>query len=228
MRVSRLAAALIAVSAAAISPANLSAQSWTTWTSATPGVFNGTLFGNPVTFTGAYVGGNLSASGIDYFSPSGAYTQSGLVAPNAGGNVGFIMFDAPTSGTFTFSAPVTNVFVALISVGQGGVPVTYTFDQSFTVASNNNTNCAYWGCGSYTTGVNSISGSEFSGTLAFNGSVTSLSFTTAPGENWHGITIGAESLAVTATPEPASMVLMGSGLLGIAGVAVRRRKAARA
>ncbi len=222
MRLSRLVAVLSAASLVSLAPADLSAQTWTDWTSTGPGVFNGTLFSNAVTFTGAYSGGQLSNAGTDYWSPTGAYTQGGLIAPNAGGNVGFIQFISPTSGTFTFASPVTNVFVALISVGQPRLAITYTFDQSFTVVSNNNTSCAFWGCGSYTTGVNSIIGNEFSGTLAFTGPVSSLSFTTSPSENWHGITVGAESVAVTATPEPASILLMGTGLL-FAGFAARRR-----
>jgi hypothetical protein len=222
MKISRLAAVLAVVSAAA-TPTLASAQTWTSWNSNGPNVFNGTLLGTSVTYTGPYAGGNLTGGGgTDYFTPTAPYTQGGLTAPNTGGNVGFVQLIDPTVGTLTFGNPLTDVYLALISVGQG-FSVTYTFDQPFTVVSNNNTpNCAYWGCGTYTLSGNSITGYEFSGTLLFSGTHSSIALATDPGENWHGFTVGTN--AVTATPEPASFVLMGTGLAGIVGFARRRRK----
>jgi hypothetical protein len=222
MKISRLAALLAVVSVAA-TPTMASAQTWTSWNSAGTNIFNGTLLGTSVTYTGNYAGGQLTGGGgTDYFNPSGAYTQGGLTAPNTGGNTGFIQLIPPSTGLLTFSSPLSNVYLALISVGQPGYAVSYTFDQPFTVVSNNNSNCAYWGCGSYTQSGNTLTGYEFSGTLEFAGSVSSLSISTDPGENWHGFTVGAD--AVSVTPEPASLVLMGTGLVGVVGFARRRRK----
>ena len=227
MKISHLAAALAVVAVSVATPATASAQSWTSWNSVGPNIFNGVLLGSSVTYTGNYAGGQLTGGGgTDYFSPSGAYTQGGLVAPNAGGNTGFIQLINPSVGTLSFGSSLNGIYLALISVGQPGYAVSYTFDQAFTVVSDNNTNCAYWGCGSYTQVGNTITGYEFSGTLRFAGNINSLSITTDPGENWHGFTVGAD--AVTSTPEPASFVLMGTGLVGIVGFARRRRKNAAA
>ncbi len=126
-------------------PSVVHAQTWTTWTSNTAGCdgglasWCGSIGGISVTYTGNSIGGQLSNSGTDYWSPTAAYTQGGLTAPNADGNVGFIQFDGPVTGVINFSAPVLDPFIAFISVGQGNVPVTYNFGPNgFSVVSNNN------------------------------------------------------------------------------------------
>jgi hypothetical protein len=225
MKLSHFAALLAVVSVSVATPTTASAQTWTSWDSNGPGFFNGVLLGTSVTYTGNHAGGQLTGGGgTDYFAPTSPYTQGGLTAPNAGGNTGFVKLIDPSVGTLSFGSSMNGIYLALISVGQpNNYAVSYTFDQAFTVVSDNNSpNCAYWGCGTYTHVGNTITGYEFSGTLKFAGNISSLSITTDPSENWHGFTVGAD--AVTATPEPASFVLMGTGLAGIVGFARRRRK----
>lgn len=205
----------------------LHAQTWTSWNSASPGVFNGTLLGNSVTYNGSYIGGQLTGpGGTNFWSPNAPYTQGGLTSPDAGGNRGFIQFNGPVTSTFTFSSAMTDLYMAFISVGQPSSPVTYTFDQAFTVLSSNDSpNCAYYGCGTYSVSGNSLTGREFSGTVKFAGSMSQLSMTTAPSEFWHGVTIGA-SVTTTTTPEPATLTLLGTGLLALFGIARRRNRRA--
>jgi hypothetical protein len=222
---------LLAVATLVAAPSLASAQSWTQWTAGSVGSFSGTLLGSTVTFAGGNSGGQLfngtdvagtmtqaGAQGNNYFNPPNAYNQGGLTVPG----LGLIQFIGASGATrpniITFSSAVINPYFAFVSVGQPNLPVTYTFNAPFTVLSNDN--CAtptYWSCGSYSTGVNSLTGSEFSGTIRFLGTFNSITFSTNPDENWHGLTVGADSVV----PEPATMSLLAMGLVGMA--AARRR-----
>jgi PEP-CTERM motif-containing protein len=241
MKMSHLVMGSLAAALVAATPSLASAQSWTDWTTGSAGSFGGTLFGSSVTFTGGNIGGQLdngtnvtgtlteNGNGNNYFSfnSGNAYNQGGLTVPG----LGLVQFNgASASNTITFGTAVVNPFLAFVSVGQGGDPVTYDFGSNvFTMLSDNTSggNCAYWGCGTNSVGVgNSASilmGTEFSGTVQFIGTFSSISFTTDPGENWHAFTVGAAAPA-SVTPEPATMAMMATGLVAMAGAGIRRRK----
>ena len=232
LKVSRFLATAATAAFLAV-PAVSHAQSWANWTAGNvgAGTMTGTIGSTTISYAGSFDGYQLSdgttrtagvgssgTCGFNFFTCRPLpYTSPGVGAPT---NDGFIQYTgAPRRGTITFGSAMVNPLISFISVGQPSVAVNYDFLlNNFTVLSDNSTNAAAWGTGSYTVLGNVLTGREFSGTIRLNGTFTSFSFDVSNAENWHGITVGVQSVV----PEPSTYLLMAFGLFGL-GVAARRR-----
>ena len=225
MKTIRFARSLILLASAALAPATASAQvAWTDWLTLNypAGTASGTMGGVTVNYSStaslqaAYTDCTAWPAADRWGVGSGAYTNGTVPNRPICDQIGFT--DAHTA-TVTFSSPVSNLYMALMSVGRAGTPVTYAFSQGFVVDS--------WGQGfggtdpngpGLVTG-NSFTGQEFHGVLKFTSPVTTLTFTTNVPEHWQGFTFGA---APVPEPASASLALVGAALLG-AGALSRRR-----
>jgi hypothetical protein len=189
---------------------------WTDWTSAPAGasIVNGTLFNGTgtvnVTYTGPYSAPTQTSGGTNYWTYPGTSPYGSLNGPP---DSDIIALTTAGTKTITFSQAVTNPLFAFTSwngnSAEYGVPISIlSYAQG------------YWGTG---TPVLKVSGTGFNavgeetGVIELLGTFTSITFTDAVNENWHGFTIGVAPTS-SSVPEPATMLLLGLGLIGLSGV----------
>ena len=211
---------VIAASAAFIHTLASAGPSWIDWTSVNTGtltigsqVVGVTLTGStPLSLiNGTYYYDNANTGGIAATGTYGGYQPSDMLQVS---NASFF--------TLTFSQAIVNPYIALVSVGQFAVPVSYGFDSNVSVLSSGSNK---WGYGGYSVAGNTFTGSEFNGVLQLQGSFTSMNIAVGQPEFWHGFNVGSAS--VSAVPEPETYAMMLAGL-GLMGAIARRRKAKQA
>lgn len=194
---------------------------WTDWTSVTtssPGVI-GTLDPGSgpinVAFSGAYSFAQTSG-GTNFWEPSAPYISA--IVDNAPPAADIIALDTGGTVNITFSQAVLDPLIALVSWNGN----TVDFGVPIEILSYGT---GYWGNGTpvLNTDEDGFFGSgEVHGVIRLPGTYDSIAFTHTS-EGWHGFTVGVLDVGgpPPSVPEPGTIILLGLGLLAVAGV---RRK----
>jgi hypothetical protein len=204
IRITRLAALvatmLFAVSASSQAGYQLVASAIT----ATPA--NATLGGTTFTFTPS-AGGTQTGATISNFNTIDVAVTSSTLAPNS------------DSGTITISQTLTFTPATVGASGPAGFGTeVFTLSGTLTLVAGNSTGIASTFSGT----VTQVSGSGY--TVSFAGYAPP-----SPGSSGTGGSTGNISILVqpntVAVPEPASIAMLGLGLVSVGGLAFRRRMA---
>jgi hypothetical protein len=166
---------------------------WTDWTQLTVGGA-GTASGNITTptdtVTVTYIGevanvSQTSGAGNHFAGPSfsGVQVQN---RPEIGDFIGLIGGNS-TLHVLTFSRPVRDLYMAVISLGGIGLS-RHEFNEPFEILSQGGGD---WGGGTLRTqDAKVLVGNEGNGVIRFKGTFTSLTWTDPFTENYHGFTVG--------------------------------------
>ena len=209
-----LAFALAVCVASATLPACADTIAWTHWTSVTagsPGTGTGTIGSINVTYSG-------QTSGILTNYPSWTPTTTfsgGIVGnpPPAANNSIQIMGGVTYTESITFSSPVVDPIMAIWSLGAGGTPASFDFTptEPFNIVAGGPS--AEFGGSSITAMGNNVLGEEGNGVVQFNGTFSTITFTTPSFENYYAFTVGEDAtLTGGGVPEPGTLSLLGLGL----------------
>jgi hypothetical protein len=181
---------------------------------------DGILGDTAVGYVGEVLPNSQVAGGTNYWDPATPYISA--TVPNAPPASDIIILQGqssnPITNTIFFSEPITNPVMAIVSLGQPGFEVFYDFAEDFTILSSGT---GFWGGAEpdslFEEAGNVLRGVEGHGTIQFNGTFSSFSWTASPTEFWHGFQVGMP------IPEPEIYAMMAAGL-GLMGFVARRRK----
>lgn len=143
-----------------------------------------------VTYTGEIFFAQINNIGTYFFSPASPFISS--TVPNQPPKSDIIALQGGSSmgvHKLEFSLPVDDPVMAIVSLGQSSILVTYDFDTPFTILSYGP---GYWGGPGTLNNVGGrrLTGVEGHGTIRFIGRVSAITWTIPNAETWHGFTVG--------------------------------------
>jgi len=209
-------AALAAAALGSMTTANATTV-WTDWTFGTvdsvSGTASGLMGGIAVSYTGEMQCLNCYASN---WSPSSTW-EGGPVTNAPPDNSGIQLFGSyGATDTVSFSSPVTNPVLAIVSLGQGGLSASFNFGGPFVLLGGGPSST--WGGQALTSSGDIVYGAEGNGLVLFSGTYSSITWTNPTYENYYAVTVGS------AVPEPSTWVMMVLGFAGLGFAGYRKTK----
>lgn len=216
--------------ALSLSAIHASPVDWTTWsatfsTGNAGGSAAGVIGSNSVSYSGEL---QALLFGAPSWGPSSTFSGGAVGnAPQSSDGILLLLGGTGSTNTITFGTPVSNPVMAIWSLGLTDVPLSFVFDQAFTIESGGPS--AEHGGSTVTAFGLILNGTEGNGTIMFQGTFSQISWTNPNAEVYNdgqsqgrfGFTVGDASVAET--PLPAALPLFAGGL-GLIGLLARRRK----
>jgi hypothetical protein len=215
-------------------PAQADTIAWAKWSSATagsPGSASATIGSLTVTYSGQNSG---LLTNFPSWTPVTTFT-GGVVSNGPPAINNSVQIEGTPAGavpiieTITFSSPVADPIFAVWSLGAPGTPASFDFTatEPFTVQGGGPS--AEFGGTALTISGEDVEGQEGNGIIQFNGTFSSITFTTPQFEDYYAFTVGEDATLTSqlppgTTPEPGTLSLFGLGLVALAFV---RRSASR-
>lgn len=206
---------------------------WTDWKTASPGNPD-TVIGTMtvpgigpigVTYTGDYAFTVVNNRGANNWSPASTYAD-GLIVDNAPPLKDIIGLKGGTSTehTLTFSQPVVNPVMGIVSLGRAGQSVTYGFVEPMSIVCQGP---GRTGKGTLTELAGEVlEGRNGHGTIQFQGTLTAIHWTVPTAEYWHAFTVGicdvGDQPGPVLIPAPGALLLAGIGTCLIGHLRRRR------
>ncbi len=146
--------------------------------------------GNPSPYLGAQTNG-----GTNYWAASAPYISAEV--PNAPPDSDILRLSGGDNTTYivTFTEPIVGPIMPILSLGQPSLPTTYDFDSPFTIVSQGAGH--FGGCSTCLSVLpgDVLRGDEGHGTIIFDGTFSTFSWTVPTNEVWHGFTFAVRTSA---------------------------------